>query len=201
MDYVESILERLQRMAQKHPTVISPPSRVDYNAVLLAWSRSHHRNDAPSRCEQLVTELWSQYDATISSNVENSTKQRVQCNDDNDDGMNNLANKDEAIALRNNLYCPSPATYRSALQAMARSGTGRHGAERAEALLEEMERRSRQDVMLSHLRPTTACVNLVLYVGYFFARKIMGWLTAGTFFRFHLYSLSPCSSFFFFLII
>lgn len=60
-------------------------------------------------------------------------------------------------------YCPTHTTYVETLTALARSG-GNEAAEQAEELLEEMERCSSSRDVLSHLRPTTTCVNIVLYV-------------------------------------
>lgn len=161
VDHVEAIFRRLQRVAHRFPgsaSPFTPPTRVDYNAVLLTWSKTYRR-EAAQRCEQLLTELWSQYNAT--SNNNNNTAA-----DSETTTITNKAEENENESSTNgihNPYCPSHATYVSTLTALARSGTGRHGAERAEALLEDMERlSSRRPAEFSHLRPTTVCVNIVL---------------------------------------
>jgi hypothetical protein len=154
VDQVVEIFQRLKRMAQKFPASTSlsssfAPTRVDYNAVLLTWSKSYRR-EAGQRCEQLLTELWSQYNA--SSETANT------------DSMEHDAESKKSTAnVIRNPYCPSHSTYVSTLTALARSGTGRHGAERAEFLLDEMERLSSTcPDEFFHLRPTTICVNIVL---------------------------------------
>lgn len=68
------------------------------------------------------------------------------------------------------LYCPTQSTYISTLTALARSQGGKRAAEQAKALLEDMERvskkRSKHDNShpYTHLKPTTTCVNIDLYV-------------------------------------
>lgn len=135
VDKIEDLFSRMKRVAQQHPEYA--PTRVDYNAVILAQSKTY-RNAAAQRCDQLLTELWSEYNATTT-------------NDSSDFLDNGIQNP----------YCPSHSTYISTLTALARSGGGRRAAARAEALLEEMEHFSRQDA-LAHLKPTTTCVNIVL---------------------------------------
>jgi translation initiation factor 2B subunit (eIF-2B alpha/beta/delta family) len=56
-------------------------------------------------------------------------------------------------------FLPIKATYVSTLAAWASSGRGNEGAERAEAIWEEMERLSSEH---EHLGPTTICANIVL---------------------------------------
>lgn len=56
-------------------------------------------------------------------------------------------------------FLPLKSSYVSTLTAIARSGTGRRAAERAEELLDEMERLRYEH---SFLGPTTLCVNIVL---------------------------------------
>jgi hypothetical protein len=59
----------------------------------------------------------------------------------------------------NGAYLPLKATYVSTLAAWASSGRGREAAERAEAILEEMEGLR---LIHPHLAPTTICANIVL---------------------------------------
>jgi hypothetical protein len=59
----------------------------------------------------------------------------------------------------NGAYLPLKATYVSTLAAWASSGRGKEAAERAEAILEEMEGLM---VVHPHLAPTTICANIVL---------------------------------------
>jgi hypothetical protein len=63
------------------------------------------------------------------------------------------------IATDDQAYLPTRATYVSTISAWARSGLGRQAAERAEALLEEMEAHRAQHPAMG---PNTASVNAVL---------------------------------------
>ena len=103
------------------------PTRVEFAAILLIWSKSYDRR-AGGRCEFLLTEHWRRYNRTA--------------------GVIDL--------------CPSQSAYVSTMTALSRSGGGKRAAQRTEALLEDMERWSKQG--LGHLKPTTTCVNIVLYV-------------------------------------
>jgi len=58
VDHVEAIFQRLKRLAPQLPGSASPfipPTRVDYNAVLLTWSKTYRR-EAAQRCKQLLKE-------------------------------------------------------------------------------------------------------------------------------------------------
>ena len=179
VDAVDALFQRLQRVAPQfsgldpatvvsnaQPVVVQPvqppvpPTTVDYNAVLLAYSQSHRR-EAGARGVALLAQLWARYDDAPKTT--NTTLHHIHPPIDKDDHHHYNKDDDEETVLQNHPYCPTMATYVSVLLALVRSGTGRVGAEQAEAVLEEMERRRRQDG-LAHLRPTTFCVNLVLYV-------------------------------------
>lgn len=141
---VEDVFARMKRHLGTTTTIAAnmppPITRVAYNAVILAWSKSYARQ-AGDRCEALLAELWSLYNSTSTSS--------------------NSSNSNNTTTTTKALYCPSLSTYVSTLTALARSQGGKRAAERAEALLEDMERVSREDHHPS-LKPTTTCVNIVL---------------------------------------
>lgn len=112
------------------------PTRVEFSAILLALSKSYdHR--AADRCEFILEEHWRRYNATISNSIDFSGAEE---------------------------FCPTYSSYVATMTAISRSGGGLRAAQRAEALLEEMERFSKTCRRLKHLKPTTTCVNIVLYV-------------------------------------
>jgi hypothetical protein len=127
----DSVFRRLLSSKEK-----MAPTRVEFTAILLAWSKSYDRR-AGDRCESLLQDHWKRYNATISNTVELSGAEEL---------------------------CPSHSSYVSTMTAISRSGGGLRAAQRAEALLEEMEHFSKTCRRLTHLKPTTTCVNIVLYV-------------------------------------
>jgi pentatricopeptide repeat protein len=127
----ESVFRRLLSSTEQ-----MAPTRVEFSAILLAWSKSYDRR-AAERCEFLLQDHWRRYNATIENPAE-------------------LFGAEE--------LCPTHSAYVATMTAISRSGGGLRAAQRAEALLEEMERFSKTDSRLKHLKPTTTCVNIVLYV-------------------------------------
>lgn len=132
LDCVEDLWSRLQQQQQQQQLSSRSSLRTAYNAVILAWSKSYSRQ-AGHRCDELLTELWVQYNVT-----------------------------------QNRHWCPLHSTYVSTLTAWARSQIGPRAAERAEAILQEMERWGQQSLTTAHLKPTATCYNIVLYVGCYF---------------------------------
>jgi hypothetical protein len=138
---IENIFGRMKELGQKHEHC--KPTNLAYSAVILAWSKSYRR-EAGQRCEQLLNELWAKHNATIAATETNVANQS-----DKDEGHNSFESR----------YIPLKSTYISTLTAIARSAGGLGAAERAEALLEEMELLG---IDYPHLEPTTVCVNIVL---------------------------------------
>lgn len=121
------------RLSRRCQRQSAAPTRAAYHPLIVAWSASHARY-AGERCAALLTELWSHYHAATAA----------------------------AAAVDPVHWCPSHATYVAALTALARSQGGRRAAERAEALLEEMEQLGHSDDAFAHLKPTSTCFNIVL---------------------------------------
>jgi pentatricopeptide repeat protein len=127
---IDSLFLQMKHVSRTHPSCT--PLATAYSAVILAWSK-YFRAEAGQRCDDLLTELWSLHNA-------------------------NRAADDDRIEVRD-AFVPFKSTYIATLTALARSAGGRRAAQRAEELLEDMERRSDQ---FPHLRPDTVAVNVVL---------------------------------------
>jgi hypothetical protein len=128
LELADDIFQRMVR----HPSIV--PTRMEYAALILAWSKSNdHR--AAERCASLLHDNWLQYNKTTTGSDQDKLD-----------------------------ISPSHSSYVSTMTAIARSGGGKRAAERTEALLEDMERRSHSHGRMVHLQPTTTCVNIVLYV-------------------------------------
>ena len=121
LEKMEGLFQQMKEHSKTRDTC--RPSALVYNSLILAWSRSF-REDSGTRCDELLSELWQQYNATQDSRL-----------------------------------VPMKSTYISTLTALARSRGGVPAAQRAEELLEEMERFR---VVHPELKPTTVCVNVVL---------------------------------------
>jgi len=154
VDHMEDVFERMKRIADKQNDEFAP-TRVDYNSMILARSKQalllepQEAGAAADRCQELLEDLWSQY-------YHHQQQQQAK----NTDVTATTTRKG-----LENPFCPSHGSYVVTLTALARSRGGRRAAERAESLLEEMERHSSDDeggADLSHLRPNTTCVNVVL---------------------------------------
>lgn len=136
IDQVEVLWERMQLLAA-HDSKEYALRTIDYESIILAWSKSNHPK-ASYRCIELLSELWSMFE------------KEAALEDD-----------------RCNRYCPSRAIYTGILKALARSGGGRQTAQQAEEIIEDMIHRSSNSEAMGHLKPTTLCFNHVLYVAFF----------------------------------
>jgi hypothetical protein len=138
-----------QRCKEQSPTLF--PTRVATNAVLASWSKSYLPRAGEASIE-LLNELWMQYHlAVASARLERDATDSINGESIGSGSLNDLADVQP--------YCPTLSSYVWTLTSLSRCEGGLPAAQRAEELLEEMERHSKVHV---HLKPTTSCVNLVL---------------------------------------
>jgi len=102
------------------------------NSIIAVWAKSGHE-DSAAKCIQYIQSQWTRYHQDVDNEMGGGEEQ----------------------------FVPMRSSYTSAITALSRgkNRSGRASAERAEALLEEMERRRQEFPRLS---PNTITVNAVL---------------------------------------
>jgi hypothetical protein len=147
-EQIELMRAIYQRCKEQSPK--SFPTRVATNAVLASWSKSYLPRAGEASVE-LLKELWMQYHLAVASvRLERDAT-------DGNDGSIGSESLNDLVDVQP--YCPNLSSYIWTLTSLSRCEGGRPAAQRAEELLEELERHSKDHV---HLKPTTSCVNLVL---------------------------------------
>lgn len=136
------------------------PERDAYAAAMRAWSQAwspHIQRMAGEKCDQWLTEVWTVYNKTTTTTTTTQT-QRQPAGTFRGEGASNEA---YSTLVSSAPWVPTRSMYISTLTALARSGGGITAAQRIDELLDEMERCSSEH---PHLRPTTTCMNIALYV-------------------------------------
>lgn len=165
---VDDALELLNQAEERMIANDSGPFP-DHNSytILMQALASRDKTAAPERLEPLLERMKElskiypactptalTYNAVILTWAKACTRQSgKRC----DDLMQELRLRYDETA--NGAYLPLKATYVSTLAAWASSGRGKEAAERAEAILEEMEGLR---LIHPHLAPSTICANIVL---------------------------------------
>jgi hypothetical protein len=142
------------------------PDHNSYTILMQAWA-SRDATATPERLEPFLERMKElskiypactptalTYNAVILTWTKAGTRQSgKRC----DELMQELRSRYDETS--NGAYLPLKATYVSTLAAWASSGRGKEAAERAEAILEEMEGLR---LIHPHLAPSTICANIVL---------------------------------------
>jgi pentatricopeptide repeat protein len=166
-DALELLNQAQERMIVAASSNDGPfPDHNSYTILMQAWA-SRDATATPERLEPFLERMKElskiypactptalTYNAVILTWAKACTRQSgKRC----DELMQELRSRYDETS--NGAYLPLKATYVSTLAAWASSGRGKEAAERAEAILEEMEGLR---LIHPHLAPTTICANIVL---------------------------------------
>jgi hypothetical protein len=147
-EWADELLQLMNDRSHDYPQCL--PTADAYNAVIFAWSKS-----SATSLSSFPPPNPQPPKYVLTTQQQSHQLAAKKCTD----YLSHLWSLYNSTSSKDPRYIPFKSSYISTMTALSRSRGGRKASERAEELLEEMER---LHVDHPHLAPTTICCNIVL---------------------------------------